>query len=65
MKTKEEDFCFIEQELEQLSIQLIEIMQTYRSKGIISETEYYEQIKVKKEFLDHLEKKRSGVQSIS
>ncbi|SDK20886.1 hypothetical protein [Natronincola ferrireducens] len=55
---REKDLKDIELDLEELSIQLIDILKYYKIKGVINNEEYEQHIKVKEKFLTYLQNKR-------
>lgn len=50
----EDEFEKIENELERLSIEMINIFKKYKEKGVIGAEEYKKHVKYKKEFLRYL-----------
>lgn len=56
--TTQEGIDRIENNLEELSLKLIQILKDHRDRGLISNAEYENHIKVKKGFLNYLNEKR-------
>ncbi|SET68887.1 hypothetical protein SAMN05660297_03155 [Natronincola peptidivorans] len=54
LEYSEEDLREIELGLEELSLQLIDILNRYKSHNIIDDVEYHNHIKIKKSFLEYI-----------
>jgi len=59
-----EELEIVENSLEELSLIIINILKSYREKGLIGEEEFEKHTKVKEEYLTFLQEKRNGSTAI-
>ncbi|MCC5912165.1 MAG: hypothetical protein JJT76_17240 [Clostridiaceae bacterium] len=60
VKYTKDELKEIESNLEELSMQMIDIFKKYRAEGAINEEEYQQHVKVKENFLTYLNNKKEN-----